>query len=90
MIRGYNLVPWGKTYITNRGGKTITQRSLYIWVDIACIFIYPKIMSTKGDWNEFVDGFKLLPISIQEVILQKLHGKTTIWSFNYTLYIDNA
>jgi hypothetical protein len=91
MIRGYNLVPWGKTYITNRGGKTIVQRSLYIRVDIVGIFIYPKIMSTKGDWNEFVDRFKLLSISIQEVILQKLHGKTTIWSLqNYILYIDNA
>jgi hypothetical protein len=37
---------------------------------------YPK----KGDWNEFIDGFKLLLIGIWELILQKLHGKTTIWS----------
>jgi len=47
---------------------------------------YPK----KGDWNEFIDGFKLLLIGIWELILQKLHGKTTIWSLqNYILYIDS-
>jgi hypothetical protein len=45
----------------------------------------------KGDWNEFLDKFKLLLINIHESILQKLHGKTTIWSLqNYILYIDSA
>jgi hypothetical protein len=53
--------------------------------------MYPKIISTKGDWNEFVDRFKLLPIGIQELILQKLHGKKIVWSLqNYILYIDSA
>jgi len=45
----------------------------------------------KGNWNEFIDKVKLLPISIQELILQKLHGKTNVWSLqNYILNIDNA
>jgi hypothetical protein len=48
-------------------------------------------MPIKGNWNEFVDRFKLLSIGIQELILQKLHGKTIVWSLqNYILYIDSA
>ncbi len=61
-------------------------------MDIVGIYIYtPRSCPQKGDWNEFVDRFKLLPIGIQELILQILHGKTTIWSLqNYNIYIDNA
>jgi hypothetical protein len=48
-------------------------------------------MSTKGDWKEFVDKFKLLMISIQGLILQKLHGKKNVWSLQICiLYIDSA
>jgi hypothetical protein len=37
-----------------------------------------------------VDRFKLLLIGILELILQKLHGKTTIWSLqNYIIYINS-
>jgi hypothetical protein len=46
-------------------------------------------MSTKGSWNEFIDRFKLLSIGIHELILQKLRGKTIVWSLqNSILYID--
>jgi hypothetical protein len=46
-------------------------------------------MSTKCNWNEFVDRFKLLTIGIHELMLQKLHGKTIVWSLKfYILYID--
>jgi hypothetical protein len=56
------------------------------------IYIYtPRSCPQKGDWNEFIDTFILLPISIHELILQNLHGKTTIWSLqNYFLYINCA
>ncbi len=38
-----------------------------------------------------MDRFKLLLMGIQDLILQKLHGKTIIWSLqNYNLYIDSA
>jgi hypothetical protein len=48
-------------------------------------------MFTKGDCNEFVDRFKLSPMGIQKLILQKLHGKTIVWSLqNYSLYIDSS
>jgi hypothetical protein len=80
----------GKTYNTNRRGKTIAKKSLYVWVDIIGIFIYPKIMSTKGDWNEFFDRFKSLLISIQELILQKLHGKTIVWSLQNYVNMENG
>jgi hypothetical protein len=38
-----------------------------------------------------VDRFKLLSMGIHELILQKLHGKTILWSLqNYILYIESA
>jgi hypothetical protein len=38
-----------------------------------------------------MDRFKLLLMGIHELILQKLYGKTIVWSLqNYILYIDSA
>jgi hypothetical protein len=62
----------------------------YGWTLQAYLYT-PRPCPQKGDWNEFVDRFKLLPISIQKLILQKLHGKIILWSLqNYILYIDSA
>jgi hypothetical protein len=32
-------------------------------------FLTPRAYPQKGDWNELVDQFKSLPISVQEIIL---------------------
>jgi len=62
----------------------------YGWTLHACLYT-PRSCPQKGDQNEFVDRFKLLLISIQQVTFKKLNGKTIIWSLqNYILYIDSA
>ncbi len=63
---------------------------MYGWTLQAYLYTL-RSCSQKGNWNEFVDRFKLLPIGIQELILQKIHGKKIVWSLqNYILYINGA
>ncbi len=62
----------------------------YGWTLQAYLYT-PRPSQQKSDLNEFIDRFKLLQIGIREFILQKIHGKTIVWSLqNYILYIDSA
>jgi len=61
---------------------------MYGWTLHAYLYT-PRSCPQKGNWNEFMDKFKLLPMGIHKLILQKIYGKKTIWSLqNYILYID--
>jgi hypothetical protein len=42
------------------------------------ILLIPINQVNDKDWNCFIDQFKALPISIQRIILKKLHGNTLI------------
>ncbi len=91
MIRWYNLVPWEKLTLPIEEAKQLLKNHCtYGWTLQAYLYT-PRSCPQKGYWNEFVDMFKLLLIDIQELILQKLHGKTIVWSLQiYILYIDGA
>jgi hypothetical protein len=91
MIRGYNLVPWEKLTLPLEEAKHfLRDHYMYGWTLHAYLYT-PRSCSQKGDWNEFVNRFKLLLMGIHKLILQKLHGKTIVWSLqNYILYIDKA
>ncbi len=84
MIRRYNLVPWEKLTLPIEEAKQLLRdHCTYGWMLQAYLYT-PRSCPQKGDGNEFVDRFKLLPIDIQELILPKLHGKKPIWSLqNY-------
>lgn len=92
MLRGYNIVPWGKiTFLikeTNQFVSLLKDHNTFGWTFQAYLFT-PKACSQKWDYNEFIDRFKLLPINVQKIILQKIHGKIVVWSLqNYILHID--
>jgi hypothetical protein len=90
MIRGYNFVPWEKLTLPLEEAKQLLKyHYTYGWTLHAYLYTL-RSCPQKGNWNEFMDKVELLLISIQELILQKLHGKTNVWSLqNYILNIDN-
>jgi hypothetical protein len=90
MLKWYNLVPWEKITLSLEEAKLLfIDHCTYGWTLQAYLYT-PRACPQKGNWNEFVDRFRLLSIGIQESILQKLHGKTIVWSLqNYILYIDS-
>jgi hypothetical protein len=89
MLRGYNLVSWEKiTLFIKETNQLLKGHCIFEWTLQTYLFT-PKACSRKWDWNDFIDRFKLLPINVQEIILQKLHGKIVVWSLqNYILHID--
>ncbi len=48
----------------------------------------PKACSQKWDHNEFIDRFKLLPINVQEIILQNYMENSCVVISNYILHVD--
>jgi hypothetical protein len=90
MIRGYNLVPWEKPTLPLKEVKQLlVNHCMYGWTLHAYLYT-PRSCPQKGDRNKFVDRFKLLPMGIQKLILQILHGKTIVCSLqNYILLIDS-
>jgi hypothetical protein len=91
MIRRYNLVPWKKLTLPLEEAKQLFKyHYMHGWTLHANLYT-PRSCSQKGDWNQFVDRFKVLSMGIQKLILQKLHGKTIVWSLQkYIPYIDSA
>ncbi len=89
MLRGYNLVPWENiTLPIKEANQLLKDHYTYGWT-LQVYFSAPRTCPQERDWNEFVDGFKLLPICVQEMILHKLHGKIVVCSLqNYILYIS--
>jgi hypothetical protein len=64
MIRGYNLVPWEKlTLPIEEAKQLLVDHCKHGWTLQAYLYT-PRACPQKGNWNEIVDRFKLLPISI--------------------------
>jgi hypothetical protein len=92
MLRRYNLVPWEKiTLLIKETNQLLTYHCTFGWTLQAYLFT-PKTYSQKWAWCEFIDRFKLLLINVQEIILQKLHGKIVVCHYKiifYTLIFHN-
>jgi hypothetical protein len=78
MLRGYNLVPWGKITLLIKETNQLFKDYCTFGCTLRAYLSTPKAYSQKWDRNEFIDKFKLLPINVQEIILQKLHGKIVV------------
>ncbi len=91
MIRRYNLVSSEKLTLPIEEAKQLLKNHCTYGTLQAYLYT-PRSCPQKGNWNEFVDRFKLLPIGIQELILQnymekKLYGHYKI--IFYTLIMQN-